>query len=69
MKKILVLSALALLSAAAACRTSTPEAQYANPIEACENKPTAEERDECMQNVVADVAASVKREAQRKPPR
>ena len=34
MKKILVLSALALLSAAAACRTSTPEAQYANPIEA-----------------------------------
>jgi Na+-transporting methylmalonyl-CoA/oxaloacetate decarboxylase gamma subunit len=69
MKKVLVLSALAALTAAAACVSSTPEAQYANPVEACENKPTIEERDECMKNVVADVAASVKRESQRKPPR
>jgi len=69
MKMLMIAAAMALTGAVAGCATSEPAAQYANPIEACENEPTTEERDECMKNVVADVAASVKRESKRKPPR
>jgi hypothetical protein len=69
MKAILMIAAVAALATTGACRASAPPASYANPVEACENKPTAEQRDQCMQEVVADVALSVKRESERKPPR
>jgi hypothetical protein len=69
MTRILTLAAFAGLAALGACRSSEPPAAYANPVEACEHKATVAERDECMKNVVADVAISVKREAERKPPR
>lgn len=69
MKMVMGVAAVALLGMVAGCATSDPVTQYANPVEACEGEPTKAERDECMKNVVADVAASVKRESQRKPPR
>ncbi|MBK8198717.1 MAG: hypothetical protein IPK75_10120 [Acidobacteria bacterium] len=69
MKKMMMIAAVALMAATGACRTSEPVAAYANPVEACEGKATKEAQDECMQNIVADVRASVKREAERKPPR
>jgi hypothetical protein len=69
MKTMMMLAAIGLLSAAGGCRTSAPPAAYANPVDACAGEATQAERDACMKNVVADVAMSVKRESQRKPPR
>jgi hypothetical protein len=69
MKKLIKMTAMVVLVAASACRTSEPPQAYANPVDACAGKPTEAERDACMKNVVADVALSVKREAERKPPR
>ena len=69
MKMRLMLAAGTAVIVAAACATSEPAAYYANPVDACANEATQEERDECMKNVVADVALSVKREKERKPPR
>lgn len=69
MKRVMGVAAAALAGMLAACATSEPSAQYANPVEACEARPTIAERDACMKNVVADVAAAVKRESKRKAPR
>jgi len=69
MKTIMMLAAAGLLAATGACRTSEPSAAYANPVDACAGKATEVERDECMQNIVADVRLSVKRESERKPQR
>jgi hypothetical protein len=69
MKMLMGMAAVALTGMVAGCATSEPAPLYANPVEACEGKPTKAEQDECMKNVVADVAAAVKRESQRKPPR
>jgi hypothetical protein len=69
MKRLISMAALAALAMTAACRTNEAPSAYANPVDECKNKPTQEARDECMQNVVADVALSVKRESERKPPR
>jgi hypothetical protein len=69
MKAVLMIAAAAALAATGACRSSAAPSSYANPVEACESKPTAEQRDACMQDIVADVALSVKRESERKPPR
>ncbi|HAY05376.1 MAG TPA: hypothetical protein PKV67_02930 [Hyphomonas sp.] len=66
MKMRLMLAAGAAAIVAAACASSEPAGQYANPVDACANEPTQEERDQCMKNVVADVALSVKRESERK---
>ena len=68
MKPMMMLAALGLLATAGGCQTTEPAAAYANPVDACAGKATEEERDACMKNVVADVAASVKRESQRRPP-
>ena len=66
----LKLAAVCLLVAMGACRSnSAAPASYANPVDACAGKANEAERDECMKNVVADVRLSVKREAERKPPR
>jgi uncharacterized lipoprotein YmbA len=69
MKSGLKAGAVAALVMMAACQSSPPQGYYANPVDACKNEETQEKRDECMQNVVADVAISVKRESERKPPR
>jgi hypothetical protein len=69
MKQILFLAGVALMATVGGCQTSEPSNAYANPVEACAQKPTEAERDACMKNVVADVRMSVKREASRKPPR
>ncbi len=69
MKTLMLIAAIGALAATGACRSSAPPAAYANPVEACAGEATEAERDACMKNVVADVALSVKREAQRKPPR
>ena len=69
MKTLLTIAAVGLLAATGACRSSAPPPVYANPVDACAGEATEAERDACMKNVVADVALSVKREAQRKPPR
>lgn len=66
MKPRLMLAAAAALAVTAACQTSEPAAYYANPVDACAGEKTQEARDECMQNVVADVALSVKREKERR---
>lgn len=68
MKTLMMIAAVGLLAATGACQSSEPVSAYANPVEACEGKATKEARDECMQNIVADVRASVKRESERKPP-
>lgn len=69
MKKIMLLAGAAMLVSVSGCQTSEPAAAYANPVDACAKKATEAERDACMRNIVADVRASVKREAERKPQR
>jgi uncharacterized lipoprotein YmbA len=69
MKMGWMMAAGAAVMATAACASSEPASYYANPVDACANEETQEERDACMKNVVADVALSVKREKERKPPR
>jgi len=69
MKTLMMFAAVAVLTATGACATGNAPSSYANPVDACANKATEAERDECMKNVVADVALSVKRESKRKPPR
>lgn len=66
--KLMMFAAIGVLAMTGACRSAEQPASYANPVEACAGEETEEERDRCMKNVVADVATSVKREAQRKPP-
>jgi len=66
--KLMMLAAAGLLAMTAACRSTEPAPSYANPVDACAGEETEEARDRCMKNVVADVEASVKREAQRKAP-
>ncbi|MFN7164904.1 MAG: hypothetical protein ACK4P2_08825 [Hyphomonas sp.] len=69
MKTMMMIAAAGLMAAAGGCRSSAPPPAYANPIDACAGEATLAERDECMKNIVADVALSVKREAERKPQR
>lgn len=69
MKRMMLIAAIGALAATGACRTSAPPPAYANPVEACAGEESQAERDACMKNIVADVALSVKREAERKPPR
>lgn len=68
MKRIMMVAAAAGLLTLVGCTTAVPTEAYANPVDACAGKPTEEEREACMKNVVADVATSVKRESQRRPP-
>jgi hypothetical protein len=69
MKKMMMIAGMAGLAAVGGCRSTEPSQAYANPVQGCAEKPTEAERDACMQNIVADVRLSVKREAERKPPR
>jgi len=64
--KLIMFAAIGVLAMTSACRSTEQPASYANPVDACAGEETQEARDRCMKNVVADVATSVKREAQRK---
>ncbi|MFN7054148.1 hypothetical protein [Hyphomonas sp.] len=69
MKQVGIAGAALLVMAAGACRSTDPAAAYANPVDACAAITDLEDRERCMKNVVADVAAAAKREAERRPPR
>lgn len=68
MKRLMLIAAVGAFAMTAACKSAEAPASYANPVDACAGEETEAERDRCMKNVVADVAASVKRESQRKGP-
>lgn len=67
-KQMSLAGAVVLVVAIGACRSSEPVAAYANPVDACAAITDLEDRERCMRNVVADVAASAKREAERRRP-
>lgn len=66
MKTLMMIMAVGIVSTVAACQTSEPSNAYANPIDACASIQDAGDRAECMQNVVADVALTSKREKDRR---
>lgn len=66
MKKIMFATAVGILSGVAGCQSSAPSTAYANPLDACASIEDEDARARCVQNVVADVALSTKREKDRK---
>ncbi|PKP80557.1 MAG: hypothetical protein CVT79_14830 [Alphaproteobacteria bacterium HGW-Alphaproteobacteria-18] len=60
------LTAAGLLSVAGGCQSSAPSNAYANPLDACASIQDEEDRARCVQNIVADVALTTKREQGRK---
>lgn len=66
MKTIVMMTAVGLMSVAAGCQSSAPSNAYANPLDACASIADEEDRARCVQNMVADVALSTKREQTRK---
>lgn len=67
MKTFMLMTAMGLLAAAGGCASSAPSNAYANPVDACASIQDTEARANCIQNVVADVAITTKREKARKP--
>jgi hypothetical protein len=65
-KRMGLLGAAVLIVVAGGCRSSEPVTAYANPVDACAAIADPEDRERCMKNIVADVAASAKREAERR---
>ncbi|MGE6696094.1 hypothetical protein ACQKH5_00250 [Hyphomonas sp. NPDC076900] len=66
MKTIMFVTAVGILSGVAGCASSAPSNAYANPLDACASIQDDEDRARCMQNMVADVALTTKREKDRK---
>lgn len=66
MKTIVFVTAVGILSGVAGCASSAPSNAYANPLDACASIEDEEDRSRCVQNVVADVALTTKREKDRK---
>lgn len=66
MKAIMFVTAVGILSGVAGCQSSAPQNAYANPLDACASIQDEDDRARCVQNVVADVALSTKREKGRK---
>jgi len=66
MKTLMFVTAVGLLAVAGGCQSTGEPNAYANPLDACASLEDAEDRDRCVKNVVADVAMSTKREAERK---
>jgi hypothetical protein len=66
MKTIMFVTAVGILSGVAGCQSSAPAGAYANPLDACASIEDEEDRSRCVQNVVADVALTTKREKDRK---
>jgi hypothetical protein len=68
MKLMGLLGGAVLVVALGACRSAEPASAYANPVDACAAIPDLEDRERCMREIVADVAASTKREQERRRP-
>lgn len=68
MKAILLMTAMGLMSVAGGCQSSAPSNAYANPVDACASIQDEEKRATCIQNVVADVALTAKRNAKERRP-
>ncbi|MFN4185339.1 MAG: hypothetical protein ACK4M6_11170 [Hyphomonas sp.] len=66
MKTLMFMTAMGMLAVAGGCQSSAPSNAYANPLDACASIQDEEDRTRCVQNVVADVALSTKREQSRK---
>lgn len=66
MRQIMLIAAAGLVAVTGGCRTSEPPASFANPVDACAAIVDEEERERCIKDVVADVAASTKREQERR---
>lgn len=66
MKALMFVGAAGILAAVGGCQSSAAPNAYANPLDACASIQDEEDRAKCVQNVVADVAMSTKREQQRK---
>ncbi len=66
MKALMFVSAVGILSGVAGCQSNTSSNNYANPLDECASIQDEEDRARCVQNVVADVALSTKREKDRK---
>ena len=66
MKTLMFVTAVGLLAVTGGCQSTAESNAYANPLDACASIEDAEDRDRCVKNVVADVAMSTKREAERK---
>ncbi|AXE63502.1 putative lipoprotein [Hyphomonas polymorpha PS728] len=66
MKTIMFVTAVGILSGVAGCASGAPSNAYANPLDACASIQDDEDRARCMQNMVADVALTTKREKDRK---
>ncbi len=67
MKTFMLIAAMGMLSVAGGCVSSAPSNAYANPVDACASIEDEENRATCIQNVVADVAISTKRDKERRP--
>lgn len=67
MKTFMLIAAMGMLSVAGGCASSTPSNAYANPVDACASIEDEENRATCIQNVVADVALSTKRDKASRP--
>lgn len=66
MKALMFVGAAGILAAVGGCQSNAAPNAYANPLDACASIQDEEDRSECVQNIVADVALSTKREQQRK---
>ncbi|ABI75821.1 putative lipoprotein [Hyphomonas neptunium ATCC 15444] len=67
MKTLMFMTAMGLLAAVGGCASGTPSNAYANPVDECASIEDEGDRATCIQNVVADVALSTKRNGERRP--
>lgn len=67
MKTLMLIAAVGAVSALGGCQSAVdPSASHANAVDACASIEDEEARTRCIRNVVADVAASTKREQERR---
>lgn len=66
MKTLMMMAAAGMLIVVGGCQSSEPASAYANPVDACAAIEDEEDRARCLRNMVADVAATSKRESERR---
>ena len=67
MKTLLLITAVGTLAALGGCQSVVdPSTSHANAVDACASIEDEEARGRCIRNVVADVAASTRREQERR---
>lgn len=55
-----------MLASLAGCQSGADRQAYANPLDACASIEDKEAQQDCVRNVVADVALSTRREQERR---